>query len=194
MCSGNYRTAAANNDRFLGRRDGVNSGGHCSRIWPHARFGRKCAMSFLGPDFIWIDGRFLSVERQGKMNRAGRAGGHGSKRPAHHRRQPFGLIQRGIPLCQRTEKRLLIQFGQWVFAARRCRHIRGDRQDGNRAFIGFNNARQNIGRATTGGAFTDAGFAGHPGVSVRHISRMPLVAGQNMRHAVVEPRQTVIEG
>ncbi len=147
----------------------------------------------LRPDIGRIDLLLHHVIGKAQMRRAGLAGRHGAEGRAHHARNLVRAIDRAVPLGQRAVQRLLVQFGQRVLAARADSHVRRDAQHGNRRFVGFDQARQQIGRAAAAGAFAHADLARHAGIGIRHVAGAALIARQDVLHAVIQAVQRVIQ-
>ena len=64
---------------------------------------------------------------------------------------------------------------------------------GNRGLVRLDQAGQDVGRAAAGRPFAHADLAGDARIAVGHIGGVALVARQDVRHAVVEPVERVVE-
>ena len=145
------------------------------------------------PDLGRVGRRLLHVEWKCQVHRSGPPRGHLAKGAAHHGRQPGGILERGVPLGQRTKKCLLVKLGQRVPAGRALRNVCRHREYWDRAFVRLHHARQDIRRAPARWSLTDARLSGQPGIGIRHIGRVPFVTGQDVidrsavtRHGVIE--------
>ena len=98
-----------------------------------------------------------------------------------------------VPLGQRTEEAVLIQFSQRIAPARRDRDVGRDAQDRHRGFVGFHQSRQDVGGAAAARSLADTHLTGNSGVGVGHISRMALIASQDVFDPVIEPVKRVVE-
>ena len=127
------------------------------------------------------------------MRRAGTAGSHRTERAAHGMRNLVDAVDGGVPLGERLVQRLLIQLGQRKLATRTHGDIGGDAEHRNRRLIGLDQTGQQIGRTAAARAFAHAHLAGHACITVGHVGRAALVAGQDVVHAMIQPRERVIE-
>ena len=155
--------------------------------------GGEALVAILGPHVGVIDRLLLQIVGQADVRGTRPARGHRAKGASHRARDLLRAVDGRVPLGQRAVERLLVQLRQREFAARAHRDIGGDAEDGNRGFIGFHQARQQVGGAAAARAFAHAHAPRHARVRISHVSRAALVAGEDVVDAVVQPRKRVIE-
>ncbi len=127
------------------------------------------------------------------MSSAGTAGGDLFESFAKGAGQVLGAIEHRVPFRHRAHKRALIQFRQGKAAARANGDIGIDAKQRHGRFVGFGEARKNVGDAAAAGPFADSNLSRHARVAVRHVGRRAFVAGEDVAHAVRQTRQRVIE-
>ena len=191
--AGGHHAAAADEHRLAGRQQGARSPFEVIGRRPGAPVGPASQLG-LSPKLRGIDRLLLDVEGHAEMGRAGAARGAGAKRGAHLVADLRGGIQRAVPLGEGAVQRLLIELGQRVAAARGDRHIGREAQYRHRGFVGFDQARQQVGRAAAAGSFAHADAAADPGVGIGHVRGAAFVARQHVRDAVIQAVQRVVVG
>ena len=192
LSAGENNTAAADDDRVAGRKDGVRR--RLDRLGVgRTRPGRKGLEIGLGPDIAVIDGRFLNIERQSQMRRPGASRGHRPKGRPHHAGQSCRVLDDAVPLGQGTKQSRLVELRQRITSPRRDRYVRGDRQQRDRRFVRLDDARQNMGGAAAARPLADTDAPGDARIGIRHVGRATLIAGQDMLHAVIETEKGIIE-
>jgi hypothetical protein len=146
----------------------------------------------LGPE-VEVAGLLLHVVGQADMGGAWPSGRRRSEGRPEDVWDLTDVVKHRVPLGQRAEQRLLVQFGQRIAAARGHRYVRGDRQHGDRALVGLDHAGQDVGRAAAAGALADPDPARQARIGVGHIGGAAFVAGQDVVDAVIQPVQSVVE-
>ena len=151
------------------------------------------AQLWIAPDISGINSAFLHIERQRQMGRARASCGHLAKRGAQQFGYILGPVNDAVPFGQGAEQGGLVQLRQGIASAGADGNIRGDGQDGNGAFVRLDQARRDIGGTAPRRPLADANLARNPGIAIRHIGRRTLVTAENMRHAVIQAMQRIIE-
>ena len=154
---------------------------------------RIALVTVLRPQIRRIDGLLHHIERQADVRAARSSGRHLAECAADRLWNLFRAIAHRVPFRNGPIQRFLIELRERVAAAREHGHIRRDAEDGDAGLVRFDEARQEIRRASAARTFAYARPAAHARITVRHVGRTALVAREHVRDAVLHAVKRIVE-